>query len=593
MKKAKNAHPPTRRRSPVSKQTDESARASRRKPSRAPESQKPAAAPTSGREAVTKEDRSTADKLVELALSQYYIGRTDSDEAFAVEKDGPNIALMLDGARDALRSALSRKYRGAYGKVPTNAALSDAMMSLRGEALEAAAEPVHLRVAEHDGNIVIDLGDASGRAVVVSPGSWAVVGRSPVLFRRTNATGALPVPEPGGDLQELRGLLNVTDESWPVLMGWLVAAFFPDMPHAILLLGGEQGAGKTTTAKALVGLFDPSPAPVRTQPREAKQWMISASASWGVCIDNVSYIPDWLSDALCKAVTGDGWLDRRLYTNSDVFVLSFRRVIMLTSIDAGALRGDLGDRVVLVDLEPIPEGKRATESELDARYKKAHAQMFGALLDLVGNVLKELPLIVVKSSPRMADFARVLAAMDKVTGGRALEIYLGQSDRIAEAVIDADEVAVALQDWMSTRNVWEGTTSELLEMLKMREWAVQRPLSRSWPKTPNAMGGRLKRLTPALKQVGIEVSYPPRTGTRRLVRLASAAPAPPQPMAAQMRRPSTNLRRLLLKRTDVVTRVTRMTRNCRTSRTAPSSVARTTYLPLSNSNSLDGPMVIP
>ena len=39
--------------------------------------------------------------------------------------------------------------------------------------------------------------------------------------------------------------------------------------------------------------------------------------------------------------------------------------MILTSIDAGALRGDLGDRLALADLEPIADTSRRTETELE------------------------------------------------------------------------------------------------------------------------------------------------------------------------------------------------------------------------------------
>ena len=59
------------------------------------------------------------------------------------------------------------------------------------------------------------------------------------------------------------------------------------------------------------------------------------------CLDNVSDIQPWLHDAICRAVTGDGLLRRQLYTDSDVSVLAFRRVVALTSIDPGRLAATL------------------------------------------------------------------------------------------------------------------------------------------------------------------------------------------------------------------------------------------------------------
>src|SRR6185295_18108145 len=123
-----------------------------------------------------------------------------------------------------------------------------------------------------------------------------------------------------------------------------------------------------------------------------------------------SIIPDWWSDSLCKAVTGDGWLRRKLYTDGELAVLSFRRVVLLTSIDPGALRGDLGDRLLLADLEPIPPGRRRSEVELDRALEASRPRVLGALLTDLSAVLKTLPDIHFNDLPRMADFSRVLAA---------------------------------------------------------------------------------------------------------------------------------------------------------------------------------------
>jgi hypothetical protein len=450
--------------------------------------------------------RSTADLLVELAVSRYRIGRTEADEAFAVETDGPNVALMFRGSRDALRSSLSRAFREEHGRTPNGSALTDALTALQGEAHVAKAEAVHLRVAESDGAIIIDLGDSTGRAAVVRQAGWEVVDRSPVLFRRTAATGSLPVPVRGGSLRQLRELVNISTETWPLAIGWLIAALVPNIPHPILLLGGQQGTGKSSGARQLGGVIDPSPAQLRSQPRDVETWAISAAASWLIAVDNVSSISEWWSDSLCKAVTGDGWLRRKLYSDGDLAVLAFRRVVLLTSIDAGALKGDLGDRVVLVDLEPISETQRRTEREMESCTLSARPRIFGALLDLLSNTMAELRTTELARKPRMADFAELLAAVDRaarradIADNSALEVYLGQRERIAATVIESDPFALAVLQFAEAQGEWRGTAGGLLAHLTP-ERAPQ-----NWPKTPQGVGGRLKRLIPALEQAGITIT---------------------------------------------------------------------------------------
>lgn len=119
----------------------------------------------------------------------------------------------------------------------------------------------------------------------------------------------------------------------------------------------------------LANLIDLSPAPLRSVPRDIKQWAVTASASWAIALDNVSAVPGWLSDTLCKAVTGDGYVDRVLYCDEDVTVLAFRRVTLMTSI----------------------------------AYADSRPAIIASLLDLMVLVLAELPGLSMDRMPRMAE----------------------------------------------------------------------------------------------------------------------------------------------------------------------------------------------
>jgi hypothetical protein len=439
-----------------------------------------------------------AERLVRLALELFEIGRTTIDEPFALPKRGPRIAMMFRGSRDALRATLAREFRQRENITPNAASLADALTTLQGEALDADPVEVHVRVAQHSGEIVVDLGRADGKVVVVGSSGWEVRDRSAVIFRRTALSGELPIPEFGGELNLLRELLNVNDECWCLLLGWLVAAFLPNIPHPALMLGGLQGAGKSTTARVIGSVIDPSPAPLRSQPNNVEAWAMAASGSWLVAIDNISSISGWWSDALCRAVTGDGWIRRKLYTDSELAVLSFRRVVLLTSIDAGALRGDLGDRLLLADLEPIPPLKRRSEVELGQALEASRPQILGALLTELSAVLKALPEVKLHGLPRMADFARVLAALDKLHGTKTFQAYLQQRGRVVEDVLEADGVAAVVRELTG----WHGTAGDLLKCI-----TPEGPRPRDWPANARALVARLKRLVPALGQVGTQIIF--------------------------------------------------------------------------------------
>lgn len=456
--------------------------------------------------------------IVRLAIENFRIGRSDGDEPFAVRRDGPNIALMFRGSSDAMRATLAREFRRRYGRVPNASAMSDALTTLHGEALECTPEPLHLRLARHDGAIVLDLGTPDGAVVMMWPGRWEVRETSPVLFRRTALTGALPMPEPHGDLDCLREILNVREDYLPLVKGILVASLIPDIPHPVVLLNGEQGTGKTTFATFVTGLFDPSPAPVRSPPRDPEQWAVAAAGSYAVVLDNISSIPPWLSDALCKACTGDGWLRRRLYTDGDIAVLSFRRVVFLTSIDTGALRGDLADRLVSVMLERIDDARRLTEAKLKPRYREKLPRMMGGLFDLACRVLKQLGTLEETPLPRMADFGRVLLAMDRELGTDSMAKFLAQRDLIASDVVDDDPVGPLLIALLEQQPEFVGNMKEL--DARLRQQGEPGP---GWPKTARGLSGAIRRLAPALSRRGIEVTPPAMNDRTRRFTLRSTA----------------------------------------------------------------------
>jgi energy-coupling factor transporter ATP-binding protein EcfA2 len=304
-----------------------------------------------------------------------------------------------------------------------------------------------------------------------------------------------------------------------------VSVLVPDIPHPIVLLTGEQGTGKSAAARVLAGLLDPSPAPLRTAPRDLEQWAVGASGSWLVCLDNISRMQEWLSDALCRAATGDGMVRRRLYADSDVSVLAFRRCVLLTSIDAGALRGDLAERLLVFELERLG-GRRRTEADLDARERRERPRLLGALFDLTSQVLAVLDGIRLDQLPRMADFARVVAAVDHVLGTDGLARYLAQSGRIATDVLEGDPVAVALLELVTEAGTVEEPAGVILDRLDARRGDGRIP--RGWPTSPQGMAGALKRLAPSMRTVGIEVDYLGQSGhdNRRAWYLTAEQEAP-------------------------------------------------------------------
>ncbi|WP_198407093.1 ATP-binding protein [Nocardia terpenica] len=454
--------------------------------------------------------------LVGLARDRYELGVTGDGAVFAVAKSGSHVARMLRGGKLGLRAELSAAYFDACGRAAPQQALADALLVLEGTGRAGDPTPVHLRVAEHDGAVFVDLGDRAEQVVRISGDGWEVLNCGvPVLFYRTQLTGQLPLPRRGGDLSVLWEVVNVAVGDRPLVLAWLVHALISaDTPHPILSLFAEQGCGKSSATRILVSLVDPSPVPLRKPPKDADGWVTAAAGSWAVAIDNLSVIPAWLSDSMCRAVTGDGDVRRALYTDGDLAVFAFRRCLIVNGIDIGAMRGDYAERSLIAALEPIPPRGRRTENELAAFWAEQYPRVFGALLDLAASVQAVLACVRLETSPRMADFARTLAAVDRVLGTTALARYLDQSRSLAIDSLDSEPLLVELRARLHHR--FEGTAAELLAVARPTEDQWRAPTG--WPKDARAVSGVLKRNAPALRADGWAIDQLPRHGKANALR---------------------------------------------------------------------------
>jgi Bifunctional DNA primase/polymerase, N-terminal len=423
-------------------------------------------------------------------------------------------------------------------------AMTEALGALEGRArYDGATERVWVRLAEHAGAIYLDLGDEAWRAVKITARGWDVIDHPPVRFRRAKGMLPLPLPIRGGSLEDLRPFVNVApdkDEAsdWKLVIGWLVAALHPatsPFPCPLLDLNGEHGSAKTTLARVLRACVDPSSAPVRAEPRELRDLAIAANNSWALAFDNLSSVPGWLSNALCRLSTGGGSAYRTHYENDEETIFHAQRPVILNGIEEVARIEDLVDRCLFVPLPTIPKKKRKTEAAFWRDFDQRHPAILGALLDAVAGALARLPATHLDELPRMADFALWVTAAEQALGwesGSFVRAYECNRAGANETVLESSPVAEALRKLMHERTEWDGTPAELLAALGALV-SDQVARSQAWPKTPRGLSGALKRLAPNLRRVGIDAPPAAPTGhaNTRILHIMRSANTGAQPLA--------------------------------------------------------------
>ncbi len=174
-------------------------------------------------------------------------------------------------------------------KAPGLGAMKAAISTLSAHARYNGSErEVYLRAAKFGGKLYLDIGDTEWRVLEIDASGWRMIQNSPVRFRRTAETAALPLPESGGSIEQLRSLVNLTDNDFVLYVNFILDALCPGHPHPVLYLAGEEGSAKSTATNIARSLVDPNIVPLRNLPTTVRDLFVSAHNAYALAFDNVS-----------------------------------------------------------------------------------------------------------------------------------------------------------------------------------------------------------------------------------------------------------------------------------------------------------------
>lgn len=456
-----------------------------------------------------KEERKTCgDALLEIGQTATYFHTADKIAYADIWIEGNRHTY---GVRSkSFRMWLSGEYFNKEGKGIGSQSLQDALNTFEAIAIfRGETRSVHLRTAEYQDKIYLDLGAPDWKVIEVDSVGWRLMSDPPVRFWRPDSLLSLPYPVPGGSLDELKDLLNVDGSAWILIITFLLFCFCPNKTYPVLVISAHRGSGKTAAAEIIKGLIDPGKAPLIKPQGDTHKLAVAASRRWLMVYDNVSHISLDQSDDFCRLATGFGYSTRTLHTTDEETTFEFTRPQIITAIDALVTRDDLANRVLMVQLPEITEEMRLPQSELNAKVEAVRPRILGALMTALSQTLAQIPNTKtnIKSLPRMADYAQFAIASEKSLGlepGEFRATFDQSCEQSRQVVIDSSPVGEAIVRLMRDRLSWKGTASELLNQLeKYTDEATYR--SRYFPKAANILKRQLNRLAPDLKALNIYV----------------------------------------------------------------------------------------
>jgi hypothetical protein len=513
---------------------------------------------------------SQASFLFDLAALRCELFCDSHDEAYASfligedqQQHRETHKLKSRGFSQWLRLSFYAERHGA----PSSEAMSSAVKTIAAKAHhDGVRHEVYLRTVSLDGKVYIDRCDEHWTAIEIDADGYRVIEDPPVYFRREPGMLALPVPstiDPKKGLKRLEELLRLRDRGdFVIIVAWLLAILVARSPYAIIAFIGEPGSTKTSSAYAVRSLIDPNIAPLRSRPKEIHEVFVAAIHSHIVAYNNLSSLPDWLSDVMCVITEGSGESRRELFTDADEALLYAKAPFLLTSVENVVRLGDLAQRTLLVHLASVPDGERLTEDEFKAKFARAHADILGGLCGAAAYGLGAEKALKLKSLPRLATFYRWAIACEGALWlkGTFAAAFDSNAKSAVEDVVEADKAAFILRLFMADKGEWEGTATQLLgdlvgfirrplreaeaehaRVMRQGKWGdaaeqeraaakvrdarekARDMLGEGWPKLPHYLAGRLKRASPALRKSGINVEWVFRHGGVKIMRVTTRA----------------------------------------------------------------------
>ncbi len=435
------------------------------------------------------------------------------------------------------RNWLTLQYVEQKQSSPSRQAMDECLNAVEAIAVgKGKRHTAFIRVGEHRDRVYVDLCDDQWRSIECSRNGWVVVPDAPIKFVRRD--GMLPIPIPESMTEQLSGIMklreflgNLTQEHFILVVVWLLSCLKDTGTFPILMVHGESGSGKTMLTRLLMDLIDPRDEKALSIPKDDRALIVFAKQTWLVGFENISHIPGWLSDALCRLASGDSFVAVKLYTDDELAIHKAKRPVIVNGIPRLAEREDLASRVLSINLPPFTTDRLAEREILD-RWQKARPYILGGLLDAVCAALRNLDAVILSEQPRLVGALKWATAAEANLGfddGDVLEAYRTNARESAQTAFEADVVAIVLTGFIrnSTTKAWEGTPTQLFDCLNSHATESQRKL-KSWPTSPAGLTNRIDRAAPLLRAQGIHVERRRAHGGRLIIitQLDAAAPSP-------------------------------------------------------------------
>jgi hypothetical protein len=487
-----------------------------------------------------EESKSLSQILVELVLENHI-------KLFKDEFNVPHIVVIINNHYQTLpidstkfkRYLFKLYYDTNDGQIAHSEAINSAISQLEAKSFYEG-QTISLCLREAWGNpdttdtIYYDLSDEKVRCIKITREGWQIVeNQIDILFRRYDnlkpQVNPIKISSSLADtiddtdskmFDEFMSLFNMKNkenkDNKLLLKCYIISLFIPDIQKPILLLHGEQGGAKSTFQELIKMLVDPSITQTLTFPQDSAEFIQQLSHNYIAYYDNVSVIQEWISDLLCRAVTGNSFSKRALWTNDDDFYYNFKRIIGINGINLAATKADLLDRSIIIQLERIDKKNRVKIAKIWEKFNQLKPHVLGYIFDILSKVLRykaehgeiDFP----DGQNRMADWEEYSEIISRCMGNKEWEFQRVYQENIGvqiDEAITSSPLSQAIIELMNDKTELTETPSNLhskLEAIAVTKLNINPAKIKSWPKSPSYLTRRLNGIKTNLREKGIEIT---------------------------------------------------------------------------------------
>lgn len=310
---------------------------------------------------------------------------------------------------------------------------------------------------------------------------------------------------------------------------WMISTFIPELTCAIYNVHGGEGGAKTTTQKAIKITIDPDrPANLLSVSHDKIEFIQQLAHRHVAFYDNLKYIPPWLPDEICKAVTGGGTSKRQLFSDEGDIIFDFKVCMGFNGINMVMNEADVLRRSIIIRLESLEDSEKIEDKTIFAEVEEIKPELLGYIFDIISKAMPIKDGLKIKNIPGMADWALWGEAISRAMGNKDLEFinaYRRNIEKQNQHVIDTHPLARAikllydelndLEDKVKTNfhynkktNVWSTSMQDFhqqLGIIAMSDGIDIRD-SKIWAHSPSHLSNRLNIINTNLRRYGIDIA---------------------------------------------------------------------------------------